>query len=88
MKLFRWLTKNRDYYIDIVRDKRGEKGRYWWRIMKEPEIKIVCECPTPGFARFDDAEAAAREFLDGIDSDYLEIDSHDEDPITVSGNSS
>ena len=77
MRIFSWLTGNKDHHINISQGIHG--GKFWWRIVrveKEPRsaapIEIdVANCPTPGYDTLEHAEEGARAFLDGIGADYL-----------------
>ena len=79
MSIFHWLTGNKDHHIVV---KEGKGGRFWWEIVQRSEgfsgpPVVVCHdvanSPTPGFAKRELAEDNAREFLDGIGADYLEV---------------
>ena len=73
MSIFRWLTGNKDHHIVVA---KGKGGHYWWQIVhREPSgrYRDVANSPTPGFALRKLAEDNAREFLDGIGADYLEV---------------
>ena len=74
MRVFSWLTGNKDHHIEITKGKA--LGKFWWRIVRvEKAVDIdVANCPTPGYATFSHAEEGARAFLEGIGADYLEID--------------
>ena len=78
MRIFSWLTGNKDHHIEIT---EGKYGKFWWRIVrvrhpidvKEAGNIDVANCPTPGYGTLEHAIEGARAFLDGIGADYLEI---------------
>ena len=82
MRVFSWLTGNKDHHIQIT---EGKAGKFWWRIVRveenpdysddpPPFDHDVANQPTPGFDTFEHAEEAARAFLDGIGADYLKVE--------------
>ena len=72
--IFHWLTGNRNHHI--VMKESTDKKSYWWQIeRREHGVSYdVANCPTPGFRTPEAATKNAREFLDGIGADYLEVE--------------
>ena len=80
MRIFSWLTGNKDHHVVIKRDKRErpKASRFWWFIIRSGDMGItsrvdIANCPPPGFDTFEHAEESARAFLDGIGADYLDL---------------
>ena len=76
MGIFKWLFGGGDSEKYSVLVKRGKKGRWRWSIGKKNDdgkSETVCVSPVRGHATFDESADDAREFLDGIGANCLDL---------------